>query len=196
MFLRDRALLPQRRAVGAPRRSRPGQRTFGRTPTSWAWGCVGALPTHPPSGPAPQGRPGDRATAATPCRHPCAARALCPHCMRGSWPTGGPMRGAPTPCVRHAPPPPSYWLERNLEPPLRARRRRRSELAGAPHCPLPLLKFKCHSSLHPHPLDPPVHVHWPADSPARRHCDRRGRLPPPSPPTVVGSASSPTNPTK
>jgi hypothetical protein len=46
-------------------------------------------------------------------------------------------------------------------------------------------------------LDPPVHVHWPADSPARRHCGRRGRPPPSSPPTVarvVSGRNDPTNP--
>jgi hypothetical protein len=44
-------------------------------------------------------------------------------------------------------------------------------------------------------LDPPVHVHWPAYSPARRHCGRRGRPPPSSPPTVAGAVSGRTDPT-
>jgi hypothetical protein len=61
---------------------------------------------------------------------------------------------------------------------LRARCHRRSEHAGAPYCPPPLLEFKHHISLHPHPLDPPVHVHWPADPPACQHCGRSGRPPP------------------
>jgi hypothetical protein len=93
-------------------------------------------------------------------------------------------------------PPASHLLGRSSEPPLRVRRRRRSELAGATDCPPPLLEFKRRSGLQPHPLYPPVHVHWPADSPARRHCGRRGRPPPPSPPTVAAAASCRTNPTK
>jgi hypothetical protein len=44
-------------------------------------------------------------------------------------------------------------------------------------------------------LDPPVHVHWLADSPARRHCGRRGRPPPSSPPTVARVVSGRTDPT-
>jgi hypothetical protein len=59
----------------------------------------------------------------------------------------------------------------------------------------PLLEFKHHISLHPHPLDPPVHVHWPADPPACPHCGRGGRPPPSSPPTVAGAVSCQADPT-
>jgi hypothetical protein len=93
-------------------------------------------------------------------------------------------------------PPASHLLGRSSELPLRARRRRRPEIAGAPLCPPPLLKLKRSSGLYPHPLDPPVHVLWPAEPPARRHCGRRCRPPAPSPPTVAGAASCRTNPTK
>jgi hypothetical protein len=44
-------------------------------------------------------------------------------------------------------------------------------------------------------LDPPVHVHWPAELPARRHCGRSGRPPPSSPPTVAGAVSDQADPT-
>jgi hypothetical protein len=44
-------------------------------------------------------------------------------------------------------------------------------------------------------LVPPVHVHWSAEPPARRHCGRRGRPPPSSPPTVAGAVSRRTDPT-
>jgi hypothetical protein len=39
-----------------------------------------------------------------------------------------------------------------------------------------------------------VHAHWPDDSPAHRHCGRRGRPPLPSPPTVAGAVSRQANP--
>jgi hypothetical protein len=45
-------------------------------------------------------------------------------------------------------------------------------------------------------LDPLVHTHWPTEPPARRHCGRRGRPPPPSPLTVAGAISHRTNQTK
>jgi hypothetical protein len=48
-------------------------------------------------------------------------------------------------------PPASHLLGRSSKLPLRARRRRRPEVAGAPHCPPPLLEFKHRSGLHPHP---------------------------------------------
>jgi hypothetical protein len=53
-----------------------------------------------------------------------------------------------------------------------------------PHGPPPLLEFKRRRSLHPHPLNPPVHVLWPVNSAARRHCGRCDRPPPPSSPTA------------
>jgi hypothetical protein len=64
---------------------------------------------------------------------------------------------------------------------------RRPELTGAPIGSSPLLEFKRRESLHLHPLDTLVHAHWPVDSPARRHCGRRGRPLPPSPPTLAGA---------
>jgi hypothetical protein len=157
--------------------------------------CAGALPHTRPSGPTPQDGPSDHATAATPRRRTRTARAPCPRYVRGSWPTGGPRRGAPTFCVRHALPPPSHTLGRSSEPPYRIRRRRRPKLVCAPHRPPPVLEFKHHISLHRHPLDPPVHVHWPADSPACRHCGRSGRPPPSTPPAVAGVVSGQADPT-
>jgi hypothetical protein len=76
----------------------------------------------------------------------------------------------------------------------RARHCRRSELAGAPLGPSPPREFEHHESLHLHPWNTPVHAHWLDDSPARRHCGRRGRPPPPSPPTVAGAVSRQANP--
>jgi hypothetical protein len=76
----------------------------------------------------------------------------------------------------------------------RTRHRRRLELAGAPLGSPPLLEFECRGSLHLHPLDTPVHAHWPVDLPALRHCSRRSRPPPPSPPTVAGAVFRLTNP--
>jgi hypothetical protein len=84
---------------------------------------------------------------------------------------------------------------RSTERPRSARRRRRPKLASAPHRPPPLLESKRRSSLHPQPLDPPVHVHWPADPPAHRHCGRGGRPPPSSPPTVAEEISGQADPT-
>jgi hypothetical protein len=44
-------------------------------------------------------------------------------------------------------------------------------------------------------LDPPVHVHWSANPPTRRHCGRRGRPPPSSPPIVAGAVFGQADPT-
>jgi hypothetical protein len=82
--------------------------------------------------------------------------------------------------LRNAPP-------RSTSTPVGARRCAR--------CLLPLLEYMRHSSLHPHPLDPPVHVHWSAEPLARRHCGRRGRPPPSSPPTVAEVVPRRTEPT-
>jgi hypothetical protein len=71
---------------------------------------------------------------------------------------------------------------------------RRPKLAGALHLPPPLLESKHHTSLHPHPLDPPVHAHWPTDPPTRRHCGHRGRPPPSSPPAITGTVSGQADP--
>jgi hypothetical protein len=139
-FLRDRALWPRRRDIGAPRRSRPGRRTFCRTPTPWARGCAGTLPTH----------------------------LLLPRIRLGAAQTR-PSAPAVAAC----------W-----------------SLPVRPTIYHPCSSSSVTSSLHPHPLDPPVHVHWSADLSAHRHCGRRGRPPPPSPPTVAGATSCRTDPTK
>jgi hypothetical protein len=110
---------------------------------------------------------------------------------QASWRACAPIGPPVTPRA----PPPSHSPGRITEPPRSARRRCRPKLAGAPHCPPSHLEPKLHISLHPHPLDPPVRVHWPADPPGRWHCDRSGRPPPSSPPTVAGVVSGPTDPT-
>jgi hypothetical protein len=39
-----------------------------------------------------------------------------------------------------------------------------------------------------------VHAHWSAEPPARRHCGRRGRPPPPSPTTIAEVVFRQANP--
>jgi hypothetical protein len=43
-------------------------------------------------------------------------------------------------------------------------------------------------------LDTPEHEHRPIDTPARRHCGRHGRPPPPSPLTIAGAVIRRANP--
>jgi hypothetical protein len=134
------------------------------------------------------------------CRWPSrAVRALSPRprtmptrpgpADRATWHACVPLGPPNTPRT----PPPSHFLGRRTAPLLRVRRRRGAELASAPCGPPPLLEFKRRRRLHPHPLNPPVHVLWPVDSPAHLHC---GRPLPPSPPAVVGAVSRRSNPTK
>jgi hypothetical protein len=130
------------------------------------------------------------------------ARARSRRCGHAPRPTRLGLAGRATwlACALLAPPdaprtsPSLALLGRRTAPLHRARRRRRAELARAPHHPPPLLEPKPHLSIHPHPLDPPVHTHLPAEPPALRHCGRRGRPPPPSSPTVAGAVSRQANP--
>jgi hypothetical protein len=85
--------------------------------------------------------------------------------------------------------PPSYLPGCNTEPLRRTRHHRWTVPAGAPCLPLPLLEFKRHPSLQPHPVSPPVHAHCLADPPTHRNLGRRGRLPPSSPPAIAGVIS-------
>jgi hypothetical protein len=109
-----------------------------------------------------------------PSRWPRAAQHAGGPVGQATWRASAPVGPPNTPCT----PPPSHSLRRSSEPPLRARRRRRSELAGAPHCRPPLLELEHHISLHPQTLDPPVHMHWLANPPACWHCGRSSRPPP------------------
>jgi hypothetical protein len=127
--------------------------------------------------------------------HVLHARPACAACAAAGNPAG-PGEALQPPCVRHAPRPPSHSPGRSSEPPHRARRRHRPKLAGVLRLPPPLLKSKHHTSPHPHPLHPPVHMQWPTNPPARRHCGHCGRPPPSSPPAVTGAVSGQTDPAK
>jgi hypothetical protein len=167
-----RATSRRRRRAGAPRRAHTAHHPYAVT--TWTTRRL----TWP--GPRPRARAPVRArcrrlgrAVRTPSRWthvapnvPGPSRPSHLACMRAIRPARRPTHSSRLAFaraqLRAAPPRPT-------SPPVGARR--------CTHCPPPLLEYKRHSSLHPNPLDPPVHVHWPAEPPARRHCDRRSRPP-------------------
>jgi hypothetical protein len=171
----------------------PGRHTFGLTTMPVGPGSrAGTLPS--PDQVALRLRAGQVATPRPPC---CTGvHAPWPRCMRITWLSSGPRRGAPSPGVRHAPLTPSHTRPSGQRPSAAVHAPRRAAIA--PRCvnsPLEPSPRAPSSSTRTHaPTEPSPEHTLHREAPARRSRCSSGWRSAPLPNSTADHSSNPSNP--